>query len=73
MDDRFICICHDARERNKQGAVGAGRLYTSHYCIGWIWVIIMSRTNESDACVREEGLVDNGRGMVYVVCGVDIS
>ena len=42
-------------------------------CIGWIWVIIMSRTNESDACVREEGLVNNGRGMVYVLrvaCGV---
>ena len=47
--------------------------YISHYCIGFVWVIIMSRTNESDACVREEGLFDNGRGMVYVVCGVDIS
>ena len=27
----------------------------------------MSRTNESDACVREEGLVNNGRDMVYVL------
>ena len=27
--------------------------YIVLYCSGWVWVIIMSRTNESDAWVRE--------------------